>query len=167
MKMKVIECFHMTSRRPYWRPKTMKRRPCWCSKPILWELNSFLMQTLSFVSVNLHRCWPREWKHSIWFCLQKTISGSYLKQNNSDLVFQTHTIFLKRVRLYLVTWPKCDLSNYELPLSEQKFCTSTSRKLFKRWCGNFYSTSERNYQTFNKIQAKSSFGRHVEGKSMP
>ena len=31
----------------------------------------------------------------IWFCLQKTISGSYFKQNNSDLVFQTRTIFLK------------------------------------------------------------------------
>ena len=55
-----IECFHMTSRRPYWCPKTMKRRPCWCPKPILWELNSFLMQTLSFVPINLHRCWPRE-----------------------------------------------------------------------------------------------------------
>ena len=23
--------------------QTMKRRPCWCPKPILWELNSFLM----------------------------------------------------------------------------------------------------------------------------
>ena len=57
-----IECFHMTSRRPYWCPKTMKRRPCWCPKPVLWELNSFLMQTLSFVPINLHRCWPREWK---------------------------------------------------------------------------------------------------------
>ena len=55
-----IECFHMTSRRPYWFPKTMKRRPCWCPKPILWELKSFLMQTLFFVLVNLHRCWPRE-----------------------------------------------------------------------------------------------------------
>ena len=55
----------MTSRRPYWCPKTMKRRPCWCPKPILWELNSFLMQTLSFVPINLHRCWPREWKHSM------------------------------------------------------------------------------------------------------
>ena len=62
---KNIECFHMTSRRPYWCPKTMKRRPCWCPKPVLWELNSFLMQTLSFVPVSLHRCWPREWKHSI------------------------------------------------------------------------------------------------------
>ena len=60
-----MECFHMTSRRPCWCPKTMKRRPCWCPKPILWELNSFLMQTISFVPINLHRCWPREWKHSI------------------------------------------------------------------------------------------------------
>ena len=51
-----IECFHMTSRPPSWCPKTMKRRPCWCPKPVLWELNSFLMQTLSFVPINLHRC---------------------------------------------------------------------------------------------------------------
>ena len=29
------------------------------------ELNSFLMQTISFVPINLHKCWPREWKHSI------------------------------------------------------------------------------------------------------
>ena len=55
----------MTSRRQYWCPKTMKRQPCWCPKPILWELNSLLMQMLSFVPINLHRCWPREWKHSI------------------------------------------------------------------------------------------------------
>ena len=64
-KLGCIECFHMTSRRPYWCPKTMKRRPCWCPKLILWELNSFLTQTHSFVPMNLHRCWPREWKHSI------------------------------------------------------------------------------------------------------
>ena len=36
--------------------------------------------------------------------------------------------------------------------------------MLKRWCGNVYSTSECNYQTFNKIQAKSSFGRHVGGQ---
>ena len=63
--IKRIECFHMTSRRPYWCPKTMKWRPCWCPKPILWELNSFFMQSLSFAPINLHRCWPREWKRSI------------------------------------------------------------------------------------------------------
>ena len=50
----------MTSRRPYLCSKTMKRRPFWCTKTILWELNSFLIQTLSFVSINLHICWPRE-----------------------------------------------------------------------------------------------------------
>ena len=64
------ECFHMTSRRPYWCPKTMKRRPCWCPKPILWELNSFLTQMISFVPKHLHRCWPREWKHSILLVLE-------------------------------------------------------------------------------------------------
>ena len=36
--------------------------------------------------------------------------------------------------------------------------------MLKGWCGNFYSASERNYQTFNKIQAKSSFGRHAGGQ---
>ena len=40
---------------------------CWCPKQILWELNSFLIQTLSFVPINLRRCWSREWKHSILF----------------------------------------------------------------------------------------------------
>ena len=33
--------------------------------------------------------------------------------------------------------------------------------MLKRWCSNIYSTSERNYQTFNKIQEKSSFDRRV------
>ena len=47
-----IECFHMTSRRPCWCPKTKKWRPCWFPKLNLWELNSIFMQKLSFVSVN-------------------------------------------------------------------------------------------------------------------
>ena len=33
--VKSIECFHVTSRPPYWFPKTMKRRPC--SKLVLCE----------------------------------------------------------------------------------------------------------------------------------
>ena len=36
------ERFYMKSSPPYWYLKTMKRRPCWCSKPVLWELNHFL-----------------------------------------------------------------------------------------------------------------------------
>ena len=79
----------MTSRRPYWCPKTMKRRPCWCPKPILWELNSFLMQTLSFVSINLHRCWPREWKHSIFYF-----------PNTGHVIILWRTVSLKRISSY-------------------------------------------------------------------
>ena len=84
-----IECFYMTSRRPYWCPKTMKRRPCWCPKTVLWELNSFLMQTLSFVSINLHRCWPREWKHAMHeanSCWHSTTKGEGI---NFSLIFVT------------------------------------------------------------------------------
>ena len=50
----------------HWCPKTMKWRSCWCSKPILWEVNSFLMLTLSFVLINLRGCGPREWKRFVW-----------------------------------------------------------------------------------------------------
>ena len=44
----------------FWCPNTMKRRPCWCPKPILWELKLFLCEKLSFVPINLQSCWPRE-----------------------------------------------------------------------------------------------------------
>ena len=33
---------------------------CWCTRPILWEFNSFLMSTLSFVPINLYGCSARE-----------------------------------------------------------------------------------------------------------
>ena len=45
--------------------KTMTRRPCLCTKKILWELNSFHMLKLSFIPSNLQSCWPRDWKRSI------------------------------------------------------------------------------------------------------
>ena len=32
---------------------------------VLWKLNLFLLKELSFVSINLHRHWPLEWKRSI------------------------------------------------------------------------------------------------------
>ena len=67
-----IECFHMTSRRPYWCPKTMKRRPCWCPKPVLWKMNSFLMQMISFVPKHLHRCWPHGGKFLL-FCVSQSV----------------------------------------------------------------------------------------------
>ena len=40
----------MTSWRPYWPSKTIKRRPCWCSKQILWNLNYFFYVNAFFCS---------------------------------------------------------------------------------------------------------------------
>ena len=99
------------------------------------------------------------WHHfyeneSYIICLQKTISGSYLKQNNSDLVFQTRTIFLKWVSSYLVTWPKGDFQNYELLFFWKEILHLNFKDIVeKMMC-----------QTFNKIQAKSNFGRNVGGQ---
>ena len=39
--------------------------------------------------------------------------------------------------------------------------------MLKRWSGNIYSTSESNYQTFNKIHAKIVLAAMLEDKSMP
>lgn len=41
------------------------RPPSWSLKAVLFELNYFLMWTLSFVAINLHGCQPREWKRPI------------------------------------------------------------------------------------------------------
>ena len=49
----------------YERPNRQEYSFLMFRKAFLWELNSFLMQTLYFVPINLHRCWPRDWKHSI------------------------------------------------------------------------------------------------------
>ena len=59
-----IECFHITSQRPCWCPKTKKWRPCWCPKLNLWELNQ----------------WSREWKRSI-----------SVAPNSSRMVWRSHT----------------------------------------------------------------------------
>ena len=45
MKDKSMEYFHMTSQQPYLCFEIMKQWPCSHTKPILWELNSFLMST--------------------------------------------------------------------------------------------------------------------------
>ena len=50
----------MTSRRPYWYSKTMKRRPYLCSNKSC-GTGTLSCVNISFVLINLHRCWPREW----------------------------------------------------------------------------------------------------------
>ena len=43
----------------------MKGWPSWCTKPILWEVNSFRMLTRSFVPINLHRSLLHVSKNSV------------------------------------------------------------------------------------------------------
>ena len=52
--MNRIGRFHMTSRRPWW-----------CTKLIRRELNSIFMHMLSFVSVIQYGSWSREWTRSL------------------------------------------------------------------------------------------------------
>ena len=82
----LIQGFHMTSRRPCWCPKTMKRRPSIGVPNQSCGSWTFLMQTLSFVPIYLHRCWPREWKHSIQqeeLMERRPNGGSYENHNSS------------------------------------------------------------------------------------
>ena len=124
-----IECFHMTS-----------RRPCWCPKPVLWELNSFLMQTLSFVPINLHRCWPREWKHSIqqpilipnFYFATKNFHYSHKKKSNPtgqpdflDALFSDNSHSYILAFMFIIE--ACTL-NISSQRSEKKGCLACSQK---------------------------------------
>ena len=73
--------FHILSRSPCWCPQRKKWRPCWCPDPILRELNSMIMQTLSFVFTEKHGCWSRECKTRIG-TLEFT-TGRIVSQNNA------------------------------------------------------------------------------------
>ena len=60
-----IECFHITSQRPCWCPKTKKWRPCWYPNLNLWELNSFLCKYFFCFS---KRIWPVvTWMKTLYF----------------------------------------------------------------------------------------------------
>ena len=87
------ERFHMTSRRPYWCSKTMRRQPCWFSKPVLLELNSFSC-------VNNFVCSHKfAWMLATWV---KTLYNKVLQycknQSESWFVNLLHEIALKRER---------------------------------------------------------------------
>ena len=85
-----IDRFHMTS-----------RRPCLCTKKILWELNSFYMLKLYFIPSNLQSCWPRDWKRSIGIAI-------VWKSTNSRSV----TIAYVRFVLLCRAWPGTDTHLY-------------------------------------------------------
>ena len=75
--------FHMTSRPPCWCPQTMKWRPCWCPDPILRELKAIIMLTSSFVFVEKHGCWSREWNPRTNL---KTALNKSRKQRNKKML---------------------------------------------------------------------------------
>ena len=107
-----IECFHMMSRQPYWCPKTMKRRPCRCPKPVLWELNSFLMQTISFVPINLHRFWPREWKHSIQYSgTRPQIFEHCATKNGGSIFYLAFAFVICNYCICIVPVHTCEMEN--------------------------------------------------------
>ena len=103
----------------------------------------------------------------IWFCLQKTISGSYLKRTNSDLVFQTRTIFLKWVSSQLIAWPKCDFWNYEWSLSKQEFSLKLQGNWWKDDVVTFSVHLKVTIKRLTRYKQKVVLAAMLEGKSMP
>ena len=55
-----IVCFHMTSRAAILVSQNNETAAMLVSQTNPRGVELFLMQTLSFVPINLHRCWPRE-----------------------------------------------------------------------------------------------------------
>ena len=84
-------------------------------------LNYFLMQTLSFVPMNLHRCWSREWKRSVdilkradeRFCksfisLKQKLTEIFLKV----CLLTTHVLQWEFLKVSIKNW--ATVFNYEL-----------------------------------------------------
>ena len=63
--LKVIECIHMTSRRPCWRSKQRNGGHVGGAKHSFWGLNSIFMQIPSFVSLCKCDFWSHEGSQSI------------------------------------------------------------------------------------------------------
>lgn len=83
----------------------MKLQPCWCPKPILYRLlNSFLLEALAFVSINLHGCQPREGKRSISTSVQdlqtKQVVDSFCEMLHRDALFFLCFLFTETHNLH-------------------------------------------------------------------
>ena len=77
------------------------RRPCLCTKKILWELNSFHLLKLYFIPSNLENCRPRDWKRSIGIAI-------VWKSTNSRSVIIAYVRFVLLCR----AWPGTDTHLY-------------------------------------------------------
>ena len=74
----LIEGFQMTSLPPCWCLKTMKRRPCWCPRPILWELN-FEAFFFSKKFVRLLAMWVKGLHITVTTEIRKCLFACYLR----------------------------------------------------------------------------------------
>ena len=75
----LIEGFQMTSLPPGWCLKTMKRQPCWCPRPVLWELNfeGFFFSN-KFVQLML-AAWVKSLYSTVATEIRKCLFARYLR----------------------------------------------------------------------------------------
>ena len=75
----LTEGFQMTSLPPGWCLKTMKRQPCWCPRPVLWELNfeGFFFSN-KFVQLML-AAWVKSLYSTVATEIRKCLFARYLR----------------------------------------------------------------------------------------
>ena len=103
----------------------------------------------------------------IWFCLQKTISGSYLYQNNSDLVFQTRTIFLNE---YVRSWSRAQnviFKTMNYLFMNRNFALKLQGNCWKEDVVLFSAHLSVAIKRLTRYQQKVVLAIMLEGKSMP
>ena len=103
----------------------------------------------------------------ISFCLRKTISGSYPKQNYSDFVFQTCNIFLKWVSSWLVTWPNVILKITNYLFQNTNFALKLQGKCRKNDVVTFTAHLNVTINSLTRCKQKAVLAAMLEGKSMP
>ena len=103
----------------------------------------------------------------IWFCLRKTITGSYPKQNKIDLFFQTCNIFLKWVSSWLVTWPNVILKITNYLFLNTNFALKLQGKFWKNDVVTFTVHLNVTIKSLTRCKQKVVLAAILEGKSMP
>ena len=93
----------------------------------------------------------------------ETIIGSYLKHDNSDLVFQTRSIFLNEVR----SWSRAqNVIFFKITSFWIRILHFNFKEMLMRSRGTINSSSESNYQAFIKIKAKIVLAAMLEGNNI-
>ena len=102
-----------------------------CTKPILWELYSFLMKKLSFIPINLYVCWPRWRKRSICGVILAFWLVLTYDQLGTDEFMTSSTLSPLPVPVPLPIPNKGDWFGKKFTWCEWKCCTSWLVNLWK------------------------------------